>query len=56
MRTFIYVSQIIVIFSLPRHTTSLATYVRKVLLSLRHENGAIVCTLYGAESSKVSLN
>ncbi|GMN56533.1 hypothetical protein TIFTF001_025648 [Ficus carica] len=34
------------------HTTSLATYVRKVLLSLRHENGAIVCTLYGAESSK----
>lgn len=41
--------------SLPlRHTASLATYVRKMLLTLRHENGAAVCTLYGSHTSKVS--
>ncbi|KAJ4705834.1 Molybdenum cofactor sulfurase [Melia azedarach] len=36
------------------HTASLATYVRKMLLTLRHENGAAVCTLYGSHTSKVS--
>ncbi|KAK0597739.1 hypothetical protein LWI29_028205 [Acer saccharum] len=35
-----------------RHTASLATYVRKTLLTLRHENGAVVCTLYGSSPSK----
>ncbi|XP_024019141.1 molybdenum cofactor sulfurase isoform X1 [Morus notabilis] len=39
--------------AITQHTRSLAVYVRKVLLSLRHENGASVCTLYGAEASKV---
>ena len=37
-----------------RHTASLATYVRKMLLALRHENGASVCTLYQSDSLKVS--
>lgn len=37
-----------------RHIGSLAMYVRKVLLSLRHENGADVCTIYGSYTSKVS--
>lgn len=36
-----------------RHTTSLATYVRKALLAMRHENGNRVCTVYGASSSEV---
>ncbi|GMY33370.1 molybdenum cofactor sulfurase isoform X2, partial [Fagus crenata] len=36
-----------------RHTASLATYVRKMLLALRHENGASVCTLYQSDSLKV---
>ncbi|XP_034211931.1 molybdenum cofactor sulfurase isoform X3 [Prunus dulcis] len=33
--------------AISRHTASLAWYVRKKLLGLRHENGARVCTLYG---------
>ncbi|XP_062011980.1 molybdenum cofactor sulfurase isoform X1 [Rosa rugosa] len=33
--------------AISRHTASLALYVRKKLLALRHENGAKVCTLYG---------
>ncbi|KAK9937511.1 hypothetical protein M0R45_014294 [Rubus argutus] len=37
--------------AISRHTASLALYVRKKLLALRHENGASVCTLYG--TSKV---
>ncbi|PON58797.1 Glycine dehydrogenase [Trema orientale] len=41
------------IFAITQHTTSLAMYVRKVLLSLRHENGASVCKLYGVPVSKV---
>lgn len=41
--------------SLPfRHIASLGMYVRKVLLSLRHENGADVCTIYGTYTSEVS--
>ena len=31
-------------------------YMRKVLLSLRHENGASVCKLYGIRDSKVTSN
>ncbi|XVF18302.1 hypothetical protein REPUB_Repub11eG0009600 [Reevesia pubescens] len=30
-----------------RHTMSLAMFLKKKLLALRHENGASVCTLYG---------
>ncbi|XP_031275116.1 molybdenum cofactor sulfurase-like isoform X1 [Pistacia vera] len=37
-----------------RHTTSLAIYVRKMLLGLRHDNGASICKIYGRLSSKVS--
>lgn len=33
---------------------SLAYYVRKVLLSLRHVNGNHVCTLYGLNDPEVS--
>ncbi|XP_052180112.1 molybdenum cofactor sulfurase [Diospyros lotus] len=36
-----------------RHTASLATYLRDVLLSLRHENGDPVCILYGNHKTKV---
>ncbi|KAL0398999.1 UNVERIFIED_CONTAM: Molybdenum cofactor sulfurase [Sesamum radiatum] len=35
------------ISAISRHTTSLALYVRKALLNLRHVNGSRVCTLYG---------
>ncbi|XP_062115811.1 molybdenum cofactor sulfurase isoform X2 [Humulus lupulus] len=41
------------ISAINQHTTSLAVYVRKVLLSLQHENGISVCKLYGAPASKV---
>lgn len=37
-----------------RHIASLGMYVRKVLLSLRHENGADVCKIYGTYTSEVS--
>ncbi|KAH9677140.1 Molybdenum cofactor sulfurase [Citrus sinensis] len=37
-----------------RHIASLGMYVRKVLLSLRHENGADVCTIYATYTSEVS--
>ncbi|XP_009361810.2 molybdenum cofactor sulfurase isoform X1 [Pyrus x bretschneideri] len=40
--------------AISRHTASLATYVRKKLLALRHENGASVCSLYG--TSKASFH
>ncbi|XP_044504727.1 molybdenum cofactor sulfurase-like isoform X2 [Mangifera indica] len=36
-----------------RHTRSLAMYVRKTLLHLRHDNGASICIIYGSLSSKV---
>ncbi|KAE9458442.1 hypothetical protein C3L33_09665, partial [Rhododendron williamsianum] len=35
------------------HTASLATYVRKILSTLRHGNGGYVCTLYGRHESEV---
>ncbi|XP_060967881.1 molybdenum cofactor sulfurase isoform X3 [Cannabis sativa] len=41
------------ISAINQHTTSLARYVRKVLLSLQHENGISVCKLYGTSASKV---
>ncbi|KAJ7949642.1 Molybdenum cofactor sulfurase [Quillaja saponaria] len=41
------------ISAISRHTTSLALYMRKMLLALRHENGASVCTVYGSHSLKV---
>ncbi|KAK3033127.1 hypothetical protein RJ639_036486, partial [Escallonia herrerae] len=34
------------------HTASLATYVRNMLLALRHDNGTHVCTIYGAHQSE----
>lgn len=39
--------------AISRHTASLATYVRKALLAMRHENRNRVCTIYGASSSEV---
>ncbi|CAL1391251.1 unnamed protein product [Linum trigynum] len=36
-----------------RHTASLTVYTKKMLLALRHVNGAIVCTVYGNHASKV---
>nr|XP_023926826.1 molybdenum cofactor sulfurase-like [Quercus suber] len=35
-----------------RHTAALATYLRKMLLALRHENGASVCKVYKSDSLK----
>ncbi|XP_043688948.1 molybdenum cofactor sulfurase isoform X2 [Telopea speciosissima] len=40
--------------AIARHTASLSTYLRKTLLSLRHANGASVCTLYGRDGPKIS--
>ncbi|XP_010272265.1 PREDICTED: molybdenum cofactor sulfurase isoform X4 [Nelumbo nucifera] len=39
--------------AIARHTSSLATFVRNMLLALRHENGASVCILYGMHGAKV---
>lgn len=36
-----------------RHTASLATYVRRVLLGLRHDNGMGVCVMYGIRAAEV---
>ncbi|KAF2317666.1 hypothetical protein GH714_039504 [Hevea brasiliensis] len=36
-----------------RHTASLTMYVEKMLLALRHENGAKVCMIYKSHASKV---
>ncbi|XP_006656363.1 molybdenum cofactor sulfurase [Oryza brachyantha] len=36
-----------------RHTTSLANYVRKKMLDLKHSNEINVCTIYGQQASKV---
>ncbi|KAF5730824.1 molybdenum cofactor sulfurase [Tripterygium wilfordii] len=41
------------ISAIARHTASLASYVKKTLLALKHENGASVCTLYGSHPLKV---
>lgn len=43
------------ISSISRHTSSLARYLRRTLESLKHENGADVCVLYGEDDSKVSV-
>ncbi|KAL5545083.1 hypothetical protein UlMin_008867 [Ulmus minor] len=40
--------------AISQHITSLAMYVSKMLLALRHGNGVSVCTLYGRHASKVS--
>ncbi|KAK9275964.1 hypothetical protein L1049_023239 [Liquidambar formosana] len=42
--------------AISRHTTSLSTFVRKMLLALRHGNGTGVCTLYGRYNSKVAVH
>lgn len=39
--------------SISRHTSSLATYVRKALSALRHGNGERVCTIYGENTPEV---
>nr|GLL38252.1 molybdenum cofactor sulfurase [Ipomoea trifida] len=39
--------------SVSRHTASLATYVRKTLLALRHKNGEHVCTIYGVNTPEI---
>ncbi|CAH9115320.1 unnamed protein product [Cuscuta epithymum] len=39
--------------SISRHTTSLATYVRRELLALRHENGHYACTIYGVKTPQM---
>ncbi|KAL4598330.1 hypothetical protein ACB092_11G052900 [Castanea dentata] len=41
------------ISAIGRHTAALATYLRKMLLALRHENGASVCKIYKSDSLKV---
>ncbi|XP_021738431.1 molybdenum cofactor sulfurase-like isoform X5 [Chenopodium quinoa] len=38
------------ISSISRHTSSLATYLRRVLLSLKHDSGADACIIYGDNS------
>ncbi|KAJ8433038.1 hypothetical protein Cgig2_009138 [Carnegiea gigantea] len=35
--------------SISRHTSSLARYLRRMLLSLKHDNGADACKLYGGD-------
>lgn len=42
--------------AISRHTSSLATYLRNILVALRHANGKSVCTLYGSCSSKTLCN
>ncbi|XP_011095699.1 molybdenum cofactor sulfurase isoform X2 [Sesamum indicum] len=39
-----------------RHTMSLALYIRKALLNLRHVNGSRVCTLYGINDPELLCN
>nr|CAD1834558.1 unnamed protein product [Ananas comosus var. bracteatus] len=36
-----------------RHTKSLTTYARNIMVGLKHGNGSNVCTIYGRETSKV---
>ncbi|XP_049936458.1 retrovirus-related Pol polyprotein from transposon RE1 isoform X4 [Nymphaea colorata] len=38
--------------SVERHTSTLNAYVRKALLAMRHENGSLVCVLYGLNDAK----
>lgn len=42
------------ISAIARHTASLATYVRNLMVDLKHDNGVDVCTLYGGDTAKVS--
>ncbi|KNA16459.1 hypothetical protein SOVF_088940 isoform A [Spinacia oleracea] len=42
------------ISSISRHTSSLTTYLKRVLSNLKHENGADVCTIYG-DNSMISM-
>ncbi|KAF6170534.1 hypothetical protein GIB67_031942 [Kingdonia uniflora] len=37
-----------------KHTTSLTTYVRNKLLTLKHGNGTGICILYGGDTQKMS--
>ncbi|XP_062229533.1 molybdenum cofactor sulfurase [Phragmites australis] len=39
--------------AIARHTASLATYVRKKMLDLKHSNEKNVCIIYGQQASKV---
>ncbi|XP_026666305.2 molybdenum cofactor sulfurase isoform X3 [Phoenix dactylifera] len=39
--------------AISRHTTSLAAYVRNMMMDLKHENGVNVCTIYGRDIAKV---
>ncbi|KAJ1260323.1 hypothetical protein BS78_10G223400 [Paspalum vaginatum] len=41
------------ISAIARHTASLATYVRKKMLELKHSNDKNVCIIYGQHTSKV---
>ncbi|KAM3214098.1 hypothetical protein ACQJBY_066492 [Aegilops geniculata] len=40
--------------AIARHTSSLATYVRKKMLDMKHRNKKNVCIIYGQEASKVA--
>ncbi|XP_044962488.1 molybdenum cofactor sulfurase isoform X1 [Hordeum vulgare subsp. vulgare] len=40
--------------AIARHTSSLATYVRKKMLDMKHKNKKNVCIIYGQEASKVA--
>uniref|UniRef100_A0A0A9DHA7 Molybdenum cofactor sulfurase n=1 Tax=Arundo donax TaxID=35708 RepID=A0A0A9DHA7_ARUDO len=40
--------------AISRHTACLATYVRKKMLGLKHNNGKNVCRIYGQQASKVA--
>ncbi|KAK9150975.1 hypothetical protein Syun_009284 [Stephania yunnanensis] len=40
--------------AIARHTSSLATFTRRALFELRHENGSSVCVLYGTSTKKLS--
>ncbi|XP_073116613.1 molybdenum cofactor sulfurase isoform X5 [Elaeis guineensis] len=40
--------------AISRHTTSLATHVRNMMMDLKHENGVNVCRVYGRDIAKVS--
>ncbi|KAK1398175.1 hypothetical protein POM88_008038 [Heracleum sosnowskyi] len=39
--------------AISRHTASLATYLRNMLLALRHDDGDSVCVVYGLDSKEL---
>ncbi|KAL8126629.1 hypothetical protein AgCh_013760 [Apium graveolens] len=45
-----YILNTLTISAISRHTASLATYLRNMLLALRHDNGDGVCVVYGLDS------